>query len=392
MLKYSIFVTNFFDMEPEWITRIYESKWSKMLLPGKVLVLYGPRRVGKTKLIERFVKSFQGRSFLGTGDDMILRKIFMSQDLHKVLSSFQPYDLIFIDEAQRIPEIGLGLKMIIDHFPEKRILITGSSSIELFSRLGEPLTGRQNINLLYPISVMEIYNQYGAIEVERKLSDLLVFGAYPEVLGYNNPESKAAYLASLRDAYLLRDLYELASIRHAPTLLDLLRLLAYQIGNEVSLNELGRQLGLSKQSVEKYLYLLEKAFVIKKIRGFSRNLRSEVTKAARYYFWDVGIRNSIINNYNQLSLRNDTGMLWENFLFIERIKKQEYQKLLCNNYFWRTYQQQEVDMVEECDGNLYGFEFKWNSKKVKPPKAWLETYPEASFEAINRDNYLDFIL
>jgi predicted AAA+ superfamily ATPase len=282
--------------------------------------------------------------------------------------------------------------MLVDHFPEKKVLITGSSSIELFSKLGEPLTGRQTISLLYPISVMELYTQYGPIEVDRKLSDLLVFGSYPEVLAYDNPESKSTYLASLRDAYLLHDLYDLASIRHSSSLLDLLRLLAYQIGNEVSLNELGKQLGLSKQSVERYLYLLEKAFVIKKVNGFSRNLRSEVTKTARYYFWDVGIRNSIINNYNQLAFRNDIGMLWENFLFIERVKKQEYQKLLCNNYFWRTYQQQEVDMVEERDGRLYGFEFKWNNKAVKAPKAWLETYPEATFKSINRENYFDFVL
>jgi len=229
------------------------------------------------------------------------------------------------------------------------------------------------------------------MHILQNLANYLVFGMYPEVLCIGNSTNKVAYLHELRNSYLLKDILELENIRNADKLYDLLRLLCYQIGNEVSLSELGNSLGLAKQTIGRYLDLLEKAFIIKKMSGYSNNLRREVTKTHRYYFYDNGIRNAILNNFNLLEQRNDIGMLWENFMVMERIKMQQYQMIFSNNYFWRTYDQKEVDFVEERDGKLFGYEFKWNPRKVKIQKEWLATYPNASFEVINKDNFLSWI-
>ena len=225
----------------------------------------------------------------------------------------------------------------------------------------------------------------------QNLEQYLIYGMYPEVLTKTNNTNKISYLHELRNAYLLKDILEMENIRNSDKLYDLLRLLSYQIGNEVSLNELGNALGLSKQTIARYLDLLEKAFIIKRIGGFSGNLRKEVTKTYRYYFFDNGVRNAIINNFNLIDERNDIGMLWENFMVMERLKYQHYNKLFSNNYFWRTYDKKEVDLVEERGGRLYGYEFKWNPKKVKIQQQWLDTYQNASFEVINRDNFLSWL-
>ncbi|MBN2651325.1 MAG: ATP-binding protein [Spirochaetales bacterium] len=374
-----------------WYDRFYEGIIENTLQPEKVLVLYGPRRVGKTSMIKRFLSSYQGRVFLGVGEDMPLRELFASQSIAQLKSAFSGYDIVFIDEAQKIPDIGTGLKILVDHIPGIKVIASGSSSFQLSSQIGEPLTGRNKNIFLFPISALEIKNQFGGMHIIESLEKYLIYGMYPEVLTAENIEEKREYLVTLRDSYLFRDILELENIRNSDKLYDLLRLLAFQIGYEVSLQELGNQLGMSKNTVEKYLNLLEKSFVIKKVHGFSRNLRKEITKTSRYYFLDNGIRNSVINNFNPLNLRDDAGMLWENFLFVERVKKNTYLRSHATNYFWRTYDGKEIDLVEEKDGHLHGFEFKWGSKKTKPPTLWTNTYADSTYEVISKENFLDFV-
>ena len=379
-------------MDNIWYNRFYEKNASSILKKGKVFVLTGPRRTGKTELINKLISEKGGKMFSGTGDDMRLREILSSQYLEQIKLNLGAYDVVFIDEAQKIPELGMGLKLLIDHSPEMILVITGSSSFSLSKSTGEPLTGRQIIRQLFPVSVLELFNQFGGMYIQEMLEELMIFGSYPEVLKSLNREDKIEYLISLRDSYLLKDIFEMEQVRYPAKVFDLLKLLAFQIGNEVSLNELSNTLGIAKQSVERYLYLLEKAFVIIKVKGFARNLRKEITKTSRYYFYDNGIRNALISNFNDLTTRNDIGMLWENFLFIERIKKQEYKRIYSNNYFWRTYDKKEVDMVEERDGKLFAYEFKYSAKKSKIPLAWKTSYPDSDSSIISKDNFLDFLI
>lgn len=379
-------------MDNQWYKRHLEDNYNDFLKGGKVSLLYGPRRVGKTELIKKIISNYPGKVFTGTGDNLEISELFSSQRLSQLEMAFGSYQLIFIDEAQRIPNISYGLKLLIDSFPNMNIIASGSSSFDLLNKTGEPLTGRQIVRTLYPISVMELHDQLGGMDVIQKLESLLIYGSYPEVLTSPGIDEKKEYLTTIRDSYLFKDILELDNIKNPSKLTDLLRLLAYQIGHEVSINELSNNLGISKHSVERLLDLLEKTFIIKKVGGFSRNLRKEITKTSRYYFWDNGIRNALINNFNTLNLRNDTGMLWENFLFMERIKTKSYKRIYANDYFWRTYDRQEIDLIEERDGNLYAYEFKWNKPKAKVPKAFINAYPDASFEVINKDNFLEFLV
>jgi len=376
----------------DWYKRYLEKKDNSFLNPGKVSVLYGPRRVGKTELLKKLISAFEGSVYTGTGDNLELREILSSQELNKITTNFSKYNLIFIDEAQRIPEIGYGLKLLIDNYPEKTIVVTGSSSFGLSKNIGEPLTGRNITRILYPLSVYELCDQLGGMRVNEQLENLMIFGGYPEVLNALTVTDKMEYLLSLRDSYLFKDILELENIRNPLKLTELLKLLAFQIGREVSLSELGNTLGIAKQSVERYLDLLEKTFIIKRVGGFSRNLRKEVVKSARYYFWDVGIRNALINNFNPLNQRNDTGMLWENFMYMERLKTKHYKRLFSNDYFWRTYDQQEIDLIEERNGKLFAYEFKYSSKNIKAPKAWQNAYPDSEFMVVSKENYLEFLI
>jgi predicted AAA+ superfamily ATPase len=377
----------------EWITRSLESKFDSILQKGKVLVIYGARRVGKTSVIEKLLKSRNRKHFSGTGDDIDLRNILSSDNKARITTSFKGYDVVFIDEAQRIPGIGWGLKLLVDSNPEISVIASGSSSFELLNKVGEPLTGRQTLYTLYPVSMIELSEFRGRIHIIQNLTDYLIYGTYPETLNAINYEKKKDYLITLRNSYLFRDILEVDNIRNSEKMADLLKLIAFQIGNEVSLNELSRALGIAKQTVERYLGLLAKSFIIYKVGGYSSNLRKEVTKTSRYYFWDNGVRNALINNFNDPSTRMDMGMLWENFCFTERLKKQAYQKIYSNNYFWRTYDRQEVDLIEDREGKLFGFEFKWNpKKKAKAPKAFIESYSNAQFECITPENFLEFVL
>jgi len=375
----------------EWITRSLESQFDSFIEKGKVLVIYGARRVGKTSVVEKLLKNRNRKIFIGTGDDIDLRNILSSENKGRITTSFSGYEVVFIDEAQRIPGIGWGLKLLVDSNPEISVIATGSSSFELLNKVGDPLTGRQTLYTLYPVSMMELSEFRGRIHIIQNLSDYLIYGSYPETLNAINYEKKKDYLLTLRNSYLFKDILEIENLRNSDKMFDLLKLIAFQIGNEVSLNELSRALGIAKQTVERYLGLLAKSFIIYKVGGYSSNLRKEVTKTSRYYFWDNGVRNAVINNFNDPSTRMDMGMLWENFCYTERLKKQAYRKIYSNNYFWRTYDQQEVDLIEDRGGNLFGFEFKWNpKKKSKAPKAFIESYSNAQFECITPENFLEF--
>jgi uncharacterized protein len=359
---------------------------------GKIVVLYGPRQVGKTTLIRQLLAQVPYRTIAINADELRYINVLSSRDLNQMKLLVEGYDLLFIDEAQRIPDVGLNLKILHDGLPDLKIVVTGSSSFELANRTKEPLTGRTWTYTLFPIATAELRQLHNPFELSQLLPQQLVFGAYPEVFGLANGQEKARYLNELSASYLYRDVLEMSNIRYADKLRKLLQLLAFQVGSEVSLNELGNALQLSKDTVATYLNLLEKAFVLVRLPGFSRNLRKEVVKMDKVYFYDLGIRNALINNFNPLDLRPDVGALWENFLVIERLKRNTYTGYYANPYFWRTYTGAELDYVEEANGGLSGFEFKFKQTVRKAPASWLDTYPEATFAAMNQGNYLDFVL
>jgi len=373
-------------------TRAYEPLDDR-LMPNKVLVIYGPRRVGKTTLLQNYLKQTTLKYKLDSGDNIRTQQILSSQDFSQILSYVEGYELLAIDEAQNIPNIGMGLKIIVDQVPGIRVVVTGSSSFELAGQVGEPLIGRKLTLSLYPMAQSELLSIYNRFELREKLANFLIFGAYPEVLQATTQSARIETLTEIANAYLLKDILIFDRIKNSRILLDLLKLMAFQVGSELAFTELATQLGVDVKTVKRYLVLLEKAFVIYRLNGFSRNLRQEVVNKSKYYFLDNGIRNAIIAQFNGLDQRNDLGALWENFLVIERLKARTYHPLYANTYFWRTYQQQEIDLIEEHDGKLYGFEFKWSSNKVvRAPSLWIETYKNSEFQVIQPDNYLEFVL
>ncbi|MFA6527141.1 MAG: ATP-binding protein [Candidatus Babeliales bacterium] len=357
---------------------------------GKVVIIYGPRRVGKTTLLKKYLEDKKDYLFV-TGEDVFVHEFLSSRSIEKLKNFIGNKKRLIIDEAQCIPSIGANLKLIVDHIPDVRVIVTGSSTLDLTGAMNEPLTGRKYTITMLPIAQIELCAIENRAESNARLEERLIFGSYPEVIGLKGDSDRKENLHELVSSYLFKDILALEGIKKTKKIVDLLILLSFQIGKEVSHNELATQLSMSKTTVEKYLDLLEKTFVLINIRGFSKNLRSEVTKTSRYYFCDNGIRNALINNFNQLSLRNDVGALWENYLVVERIKKQHSLRLLSNNYFWRTYDQKEVDFVEERDGAIFGYEFKWGKSDIKAPALWKKTYPDASFQCINQDNYTSFI-
>ncbi|MEM7129560.1 MAG: ATP-binding protein [Chloroflexota bacterium] len=374
------------------IERILQSQLEQTLLPGKVVLLYGPRQVGKTTLARSLMDIVQRQTRFINADELIYRDALASQNRQKLDEVLGDADLLIIDEAQRVTDIGINLKILIDNHPTITILATGSASFELANKIHEPLTGRKITFNLYPVSYREISNSFGALEARESLERWLIWGVYPEIVTCPS-HLRERLLGELVGSYLYLDLLELEGLRRADKLVDLLRLLAYQIGHEVSLNELATNLGMNRQTVERYLDLLEKVFVIYRVGGFSRNLRKEISKNARYYFYDNGVRNSLIQNFNPLALRNDIGQLWENFLMIERRKAHEYASRSVNTYFWRTYDQKEIDLVEERQGKLLGFEFKWKSGSIKKSteKEFLSAYPNAELFTISQDNFTEFL-
>jgi predicted AAA+ superfamily ATPase len=363
------------------------------LRPNKVLVIYGPRRVGKTTLLTRFLKSTPLKYKLDSGENIRTQQILGSQDFNQILAYVEGYELVAIDEAQSIPNIGMGLKIIVDQAPGIRVIATGSSSFELAGQTGEPLTGRKRTLTLYPIALPELLTVFNRMELREKLPEFLIFGLYPEVLQAPTRASKIEAITEIANSYLLKDVLAFDRIKNSRTLLDLLKLLAFQVGSQVSFNEMASQLGVDVKTVQRYLDLLEKAFVILRLGGFSRNLRNEVTTKSKYYFHDNGIRNALIAQFNVLDQRNDAGQLWENFVLVERLKRRNYYPLYANMYFWRTYDQREIDLVEEREGKLFGYECKWSYKKpISAPKGWLSNYPEAEFAVVHPENFLDFVI
>lgn len=271
------------------------------------------------------------------------------------------------------------------------MLVTGSSSFDLRNKIGEPLVGRSRYFHLYPFAQLELRDTFDYLRLKENLENVLIYGSYPQVFTTESIEEKRKTIESIRDGYLLRDILEIDNLKDSLFIFNLLRLIAFQIGQNISYSELASNLNANKKTVMRYLKLLEKSFVLFSLPGYSRNLRKEYTKTPRYFFWDNGIRNAVISNYNRLDLRDDVGKLWENFCVSERLKKTAYKGISSNHYFWRTYSQEEIDLVEEREGKLFGYEFKWKSDKAKPPKSFLKTYKNASFEVINQDNYLDFL-
>ena len=378
----------------EIIKRAILEDFKAQIKPGRVLILFGARRDGKSYLLKKVTEDLdKSQLLILNGEDQITidRMSIRSVENFKLLLGNCNY--LIIDEAQNIPDIGLKLKLLVDELPTTHVIVTGSSMFELTNKLGEPLVGRSHVIQLFPFAQLEYQYYENIIETDAKLEQRLIFGSYPELIHLNDIEEKIDYLEGMISSYLLKDILTYEGIKKADKLIDLLRLIAFQIGNEVSIDELAMNLkGISRNTVELYLDLLAKVFVIYPLKGFSRNLRKEISKSNRWYFYDNGIRNALIRNYNPLYLRNDTGQLWENYLMAERMKVNSYLKRRVNTFFWRTYDQQEIDFIEESGANLAAFEFKWNKNKVKIPTAWKNNYTESTFDVINKENYFPFVL
>ncbi|RMF48755.1 MAG: ATP-binding protein [Anaerolineae bacterium] len=366
-----------------------------LLLPGKVLVLYGPRQVGKTTLARDLLADMPMQSRFVNADELFYRDILASQDRQRLGELLDGADLLVIDEAQRVSNIGLNLKILVDSYPQVRILATGSASFDLANKISEPLTGRKITLTLFPVSYAELRQTFGTLRARAMLERWLIWGGYPAIVTEESLQMRTRLLGELVGSYLYRDILELDGLRRADKIVDLLRLLAFQIGYEVSLSELASRLAINRQTVERYLDLLEKVFVIFRVSGFSRNLRKEITRNARYYFYDNGVRNALIQNFNPLHLRHDAGQLWENFLMVERRKANQFLGRQVNGYFWRTYDRKEIDYIEEAGGTLQAFEFKWNPRgavRRATRRAFLDAYPNASLETITPENFEAFIL
>ncbi len=322
-----------------------------------------------------------------------MRAYLESQSLAKLKAFVGGRQTLIVDEAQYVRQVGLNLKLLADHVEGLRIIATGSSSFDLAQQTGEPLTGRKTTLLLLPLAQLELRAVESAHETAAHLEMRLIYGSYPEVILMESNEERELYLKELVAAYLFKDILQLEGIRHTDKLLRLLQLVAFQIGREVSVTELGAQLGMNKNTVDRYLDLLENAYVIYGRRGFSRNLRKEITKSRRYYFYDNGIRNGLISNFNVLSLRDDAGALWENYILAERLKYNLYTGHLAESYFWRTYDQQEIDLIEEWGGRLRAAAIKWSPRAAaRVPRGWRHAYPGSAFQVVHQGNYLDFIV
>lgn len=366
------------------------------IAPNNVVVLLGPRRVGKTHLLRKLAKEWKQKEAILylTGEQRSVQDAFSVQSVEGLTAAIGDHTLLIIDEAQYIPQVGLNLKIIVDQVPGIKVIVSGSASLSLAHDIGEPLVGRKITLQLYPISASELIDATNALTFGSMRDDLLIYGAYPQSINERAHTKKQRFLLDLIDSVLLKDILMLEKVKGAKPIRDLLSLVAYQVGQEVSFTELASALNLNRGTVSRYLDLLEQSFVLVNIRGFSRNLRKEVTKNSRYYFYDTGVRNAVINNFNPLHLRNDVGQLWENYVVMERLKKQTYQNMYANNYFWRTWDKKEIDWVEMRDGKLFGYEITWGKKEKSRSKiAWLSAYPkEAEFAVVNRENYMEFIM
>jgi predicted AAA+ superfamily ATPase len=376
------------------IDRAIASQVKGALTPGKVIMLLGARRVGKTTLIKQVEEGYLNTSCFFNSDDPQVRELLTGISAQQLKQLLKNYDLVIIDEAQRIKNIGFTLKLLVDEIPDKKVLVSGSSSLELSNEITEPLTGRKKTFYLYPLSFLELFEFYhhDRVALTSQLDMAMRYGSYPDVFDQPDHIEKAEYLLELSQDYLYKDALEYQEVRNPEQLRRLLSALALQIGQEVSYTELANIVGVDQKTVIRYIDLLEKSYVIFRLPALSRNLRKEINKSRKIYFFDLGIRNALIRNFNPYDLRNDKGQAWENFLITERIKRDTYSKVFKNYYFWRTYDQKEIDFVEEHGGTLVGYEFKWQKDTFKEPTEFLESYEDSRVELVNKKNYLDFIV
>lgn len=373
-----------------YIPRIVEKRIKERLFKEKVIILYGARQVGKTTLAQKILAEFGANGKYLNCELTSVETGLSVLEAEKIKSFLGDYKIIILDEAQNIRNIGKVLKIIVDTYPKMQIIATGSSSFDLFQKISEPLTGRNFQLMLYPLSAGEIKESKDLFYLESKLENLLRFGGYPGVFGLSEEEAKER-LNEISANYLYKDILKFEGLKKSSVIKNLLQALALQIGQEVSYQELAVKLGINRLTVQKYMDILEQAFIVFKLNSFSRNKRKEISKSIKVYFHDLGIRNSLIENYNPLEIRNDAGFLWENFCMIERKKYNEYNMNFANMYFWRTYDQKEIDLIEEREGKLFAYEFKWNDKKRKIPKSFLADYPDSEFQIIDKNNYWQFL-
>lgn len=360
---------------------------------GKVLVLIGPRQVGKTTLLKTILSTLDLKNSVQywNCDEIDVRNIFSKESSSYFKSLVGTSKFIVIDEAQRIQNIGLILKILHDNFPDVQFAVTGSSSLDLSNTINEPLTGRKFEYNLFPFSTNELFHNTSMLEEIKNLEKRLVFGFYPDVV--NNPGEEKEILSNIVSSYLYKDVFEFQDIRKPALIEKLVQALALQVGSEVSFNELGNLLGIDSVTVQRYVDLLEKAYIIFHLHSFSRNVRNELKKSIKIYFYDNGVRNAVISNFSPCDFRSDIGMLWENFLISERVKNNAFHNRKANYYFWRTTQKQEIDFIEETEGKISAFEFKYNPKKsnAKCPLTFSKNYPEIPYSVITKENYFSFL-
>jgi len=371
-----------------------ERRLKQLILPrlfkGKAIVLTGPRQVGKTTLLQMLMKEIDKKALYWNCDEPDIRQKLSNSTSTQLKSDTASADLILIDEAQRVPNIGITLKLLVDNLPEKQVIVTGSSALELSNSINEPLTGRKYEYHVFPFSAEELIEQHDSLEESRLLERRMIFGSYPEVV--NLPGDEREILTNLVNSYLYKDIFAFQDVRKPEIIEQLLQALALQIGSEVSFNELSQLLGLNSQTIQRYVDLLEKTFVVFHLRSFSRNVRNELKKSRKIYFYDNGVRNAVLGDFKPLQLRQDAGALWENYLVSERMKHNSYSLFFGKSYFWRTQQQQEIDYLEDVDGVLHTYEFKWNtSKQPRLTETFAKNYPDHTFSIVNPKNYQDFV-
>ncbi len=372
------------------LNRNLQAQIENSLFRGKVIVLYGPRRVGKTTLVKEILSKIKEKIVYYQGDDPSVQQSFTKKSVKELEVLVKSYKLVVIDEAQKIENIGTILKLLIDNFPEIQFLATGSSSFELANKINEPLTGRKKVFFLYPFSFEEVSNELNPIEKQNIIPELLQFGSYPKVF-LSPKKEKIEELNDISQSYLFKDILSFEKLKYPSALESILKALAYQLGSEVSFSSLANLLNLDQFTIQKYIELLEKAFIVFKLNNFTTNKIKEIRQSRKYYFYDLGIRNWLVKNYEDLNFRQDVGAIWENFCILERKKFLENQRIFVNQYFWRNYNQQEIDYLEEYGGKLTAFEMKWSTtKKVKIPPAFAKDYPSIQFNRVSRNNFVEF--
>jgi len=375
-----------------YVRRLTEVILKNLNESEKIILLFGARQVGKTTLLKEVVAGYLGKSLWMNGDLQNTKEVLSRHNIRAIKDLLDDNKLLIIDEAQNIPNIGLTLKIIFDELPDIRVVATGSSSLELANTTMEALTGRTRTFHLFPMSLLELRRDQSVFEIKDHLESHLVYGMYPEVLTLTGGESKRTHLRELVSSYLYKDILQLSNIRHSDKIHKLLQLLAFQIGNLVSVNELSKTLQLNHETINNYIDLLEKGFIIQRLSGLSNNPRNEISKMDKFYFTDIGIRNAVIENFAEVPLRNDLGALWENFIVLERLKFLNYNNIHSKNYFWRRYSGAEIDWVEQRDGRYYAFEIKWGNRKTNVPKSWVLNYPDATFTLVTKSNFTDAVI